>query len=40
MDVRATVTFISNYFMVIEWGETQVDVVERALRSANNVICI
>ncbi len=37
MDVRATATFISNYFMVIEWGKTQVDVVERALRSANDV---
>src|SRR5277367_5618569 len=37
MDVRATATFISNYFMVIEWGKTQVDIVERALRSANDV---
>ena len=37
MDVRATATFISNYLMVIEWGKTQVDVVERALRSANDV---
>jgi polysaccharide biosynthesis transport protein len=37
MDVRATATLISNYFMVVEWGKTQVDVVERALRSANDV---
>ena len=37
MDVRATATFISNFFMVIEWGKTQVDVVERALRGAYDV---
>jgi succinoglycan biosynthesis transport protein ExoP len=37
VDVRATSKFIDSYFMVVEWGETKVDVVQHALSSADTV---
>jgi len=37
VDVRATSKFIDSYFMVIEWGETKVDVVQHALSNADTV---
>jgi polysaccharide biosynthesis transport protein len=37
VDVRATSKFIDSYFMVVEWGETKVDVVQHALSTADTV---
>lgn len=37
VDVRATSRFVDGYFLVIEWGQTKVDVVEHALNSAQNI---
>jgi len=35
--VRATVDLIDDYVLVIEWGRTKIDVVQKALRNAKGV---
>jgi polysaccharide biosynthesis transport protein len=37
VDVRATTQFIDAYVLIIEWGHTKVDVVERTLQEAPGV---
>ncbi|WP_298277757.1 polysaccharide biosynthesis tyrosine autokinase [uncultured Bradyrhizobium sp.] len=37
VDVRTTAHFVDSFIFVVEWGKTQVQVVERALRSARAV---
>jgi succinoglycan biosynthesis transport protein ExoP len=37
VDARATTQFIDAYVLIVEWGRTKIDVVERALREAPNV---
>lgn len=37
VDVRTTAHFVDSYVFVVEWGKTQVQVVERALHSAKSV---
>jgi polysaccharide biosynthesis transport protein len=37
VDVRATTQFIDAYVLIIEWGHTKVDVVQRALQEAPGV---
>jgi polysaccharide biosynthesis transport protein len=37
LDVRATVDLIDAYVLVIEWGRTKIDVVQKALRNAKGV---
>jgi polysaccharide biosynthesis transport protein len=37
VDVRTTAHFVDSYVFVVEWGKTQVQVVERALHSARGV---
>ena len=37
VDVRTTAHFVDSYIFVVEWGKTQVQIVERALRSARGV---
>lgn len=37
VDVRTTAHFVDSYVFIVEWGKTQVQVVERALRSARAV---
>jgi polysaccharide biosynthesis transport protein len=34
VDVRSTAQFVDSYLFVIEWGQTSVEAVERALSSA------
>lgn len=36
-DVRATLRFVDSYVLVIEWGRTRIDLVERGLSSARGV---
>ncbi|TFW54451.1 polysaccharide biosynthesis tyrosine autokinase [Bradyrhizobium sp. MOS001] len=37
VDVRSTTTFIDCYVLVVEWGQTKVEVVKHALHTAPNV---
>jgi Mrp family chromosome partitioning ATPase len=37
IDVRATAHLVDFYFLVVEWGETKIDVVEHALSRARHV---
>jgi succinoglycan biosynthesis transport protein ExoP len=37
IDVYATIDFVDAYVLVIEWGQTNVDIVKRALRSVPTV---
>jgi polysaccharide biosynthesis transport protein len=37
IDARATTRFIDAYVLIVEWGRTKIDVVERALQEAPNV---
>jgi succinoglycan biosynthesis transport protein ExoP len=37
VDVRATISFIDTYFVVVEWGGTKIDVVRHALNAAHSV---
>ncbi|WP_458760136.1 polysaccharide biosynthesis tyrosine autokinase [Afipia sp. TerB] len=37
IDVRTTGQFIQYYVLVVEWGKTHIDVIERALASARNL---
>jgi succinoglycan biosynthesis transport protein ExoP len=37
VDVRATTQIVDSYIFVVEWGHTRIDVVERALGSAQGV---
>jgi succinoglycan biosynthesis transport protein ExoP len=37
VDVRSTTTFVDGFVLVVEWGQTKVDVVRHALRTAPNV---
>ncbi len=37
VDVRTTAHFVDSFIFIVEWGKTQVQVVERALRSARAV---
>lgn len=37
VDVRTTAHFVDSFIFIVEWGKTQVPVVERALRSARAV---
>lgn len=37
VDVRATTQFVDRYFLVIEWGQTKIDVVQHALNAAHGV---
>jgi len=37
IDVRGTTELIDSYVLVIEWGRTNIDVIERALRDAPDV---
>jgi polysaccharide biosynthesis transport protein len=37
VDARATTQFIDAYVLIVEWGRTKIDVVERALREAPRV---
>ncbi|MGN8546634.1 polysaccharide biosynthesis tyrosine autokinase [Bradyrhizobium sp. 13971] len=37
VDVRITAHFVDSFVFIVEWGKTQVQVVERALRSARAV---
>jgi polysaccharide biosynthesis transport protein len=37
VDARATTHFIDSYFLVIEWGHTKFDAVEKALNDARSV---
>jgi succinoglycan biosynthesis transport protein ExoP len=37
VDPRATTQYIDSYVLIVEWGRTEIDVVERALREAPGV---
>jgi polysaccharide biosynthesis transport protein len=37
VDVRATTQFIDAYVLIVEWGRTKIDLVERALQEAPSV---
>jgi exopolysaccharide transport family protein len=37
VDVRSTTTFIDCFVLVVEWGQTKVDVVKHALHTAPNI---
>jgi polysaccharide biosynthesis transport protein len=37
VDVRATTRFIDAYVLIVEWGRTKIDVLERALQEAPSV---
>jgi succinoglycan biosynthesis transport protein ExoP len=37
VDVRATTELVDFYFFIIEWGQTKLDVVKRALKEASQV---
>jgi succinoglycan biosynthesis transport protein ExoP len=37
VDVRSTTQLVDSYLFVVQWGQTSVEVVERALSSAHNV---
>jgi polysaccharide biosynthesis transport protein len=37
VDARATTQFIDAYILIVEWGRTKIDVVERALQEAPSV---
>jgi succinoglycan biosynthesis transport protein ExoP len=37
VDVRATMHFVDRYFLVIEWGQTKIDVVQHALNATHGV---
>lgn len=37
VDVRATAHLMDFYFLVVEWGRTKIDVVQRALNTSNGV---
>ena len=37
VDVRSTTAFVDSFILVVEWGETKVDVIRHALHTAPNV---
>ena len=37
VDVRAALSFVDAYVLIVEWGRTSIDTVERALHSARAV---
>jgi succinoglycan biosynthesis transport protein ExoP len=37
VDVRATTAFVDSYLLIVEWGRTNINVVEHALNSARSV---
>jgi polysaccharide biosynthesis transport protein len=37
VDVRSTTTFIDCFVLVVEWGQTKIDVVKHALHTAQNI---
>lgn len=37
VDTRATIRFVDTYFIVIEWGETKIEVVKHALNGAPTI---
>ena len=37
VDVRAAASLIDNFILVVEWGQTKIDVVQHALHTAPNI---